>query len=111
MKGRSFSLILLLITTGILVSSCTKPRGADLRSGATTLTPGLKNQMVYGASADGNLYALDAQNGTVKWTFPLNNSGVWTDIISTPAYYDSVIYVASTDQNVYAVNAFSGKEV
>jgi outer membrane protein assembly factor BamB len=67
--------------------------------------------MVYAASADGNLYALDAQNGSVQWTFQLNNSGVWTDIISTPAYYDSVIYVASTDQNIYAVNAFSGKEV
>ena len=111
MKGRSFSLIILLITTGILVASCTKPRRADLPPGATTLTPGQKNQMVYAASADGNLYALDAQNGTVQWTFQLNNSGVWTDIISTPAYYDSVIYVASTDQNIYAVNAFSGKEV
>src|SRR6185312_14186743 len=111
MKGQSFSLVILMITTGILVASCTKPRRADLPPGATTLTPGQKNQMVYAASADGNLYALDAQNGTVQWTFQLNNSGVWTDIISTPAYYDSVIYVASTDQNIYAVNAFSGKEV
>lgn len=67
--------------------------------------------MVFAPSANGKLYAFDAQNGTIKWTFELNNSGVWTDMISSPAYYDSIIYVGSSDQNIYAVNAFTGKEV
>ena len=110
------TLIILLITSGILFASCTKPRTdrniqPNPPSGDTILTPGLNNQMVYAASADGNLYAFDAQNGTIKWTFRLNNSGVWTDMGSSPAYYDSVIYVGSSDQNIYAVNAFTGKEV
>lgn len=50
------------------------------------------------------LYAFDARNGNVIWTFE------GAPIFGTPIIQDSVVYVGSTDGRVYALNVADGSE-
>jgi eukaryotic-like serine/threonine-protein kinase len=60
---------------------------------------------VYFGSGDGNLYALDAASGALRWKFPTG------DVVhASPAFADGVVYVGSWDSNLYAVDAATGKE-
>lgn len=59
--------------------------------------------VAYVASADFNLYALDADTGAEFWSFPTNGA-IW----GQPTYFEDVIYLTSLDQNVYALDAESG---
>ena len=68
-------------------------------------SPVVAQGAVYFGSGDGNLYALDATTGDLKWKFKTG------DVIhSSPAYADGVLYVGSWDSYFYAVDAASGKE-
>ncbi|HUE02346.1 MAG TPA: PQQ-binding-like beta-propeller repeat protein [Bryobacteraceae bacterium] len=68
-------------------------------------SPVVVNGSVYFGSGDGNLYALDAANGNLRWKFPTG------DVVhASPAYDAGVIYVGSWDSNFYAVDAETGKE-
>jgi outer membrane protein assembly factor BamB len=58
---------------------------------------------VYVASQDHNLYALNARDGSVKWTF---TAGAL--LVGTPTLYQGTIYAGSFDQNLYAVDATNG---
>ena len=60
---------------------------------------------VYFGSGDGNLYALDAATGQLKWKFKTG------DVVhASPAYADGVLFVGSWDSYFYAVDAATGKE-
>lgn len=59
--------------------------------------------VAYVASADFNLYALNANTGEKIWAFP-TNAAIW----GQPTYHDGVIFLTSLDQNVYALDAESG---
>jgi eukaryotic-like serine/threonine-protein kinase len=60
---------------------------------------------VYFGSGDGNLYALDAATGELKWKFKTG------DVVhASPAYADGVLFVGSWDSYFYAVDAATGKE-
>jgi outer membrane protein assembly factor BamB len=60
---------------------------------------------VYFGSGDGNVYALDAGSGQLKWKF---HTG---DVVhASPAYADGVVYFGSWDSYFYAVDANSGAE-
>jgi eukaryotic-like serine/threonine-protein kinase len=61
--------------------------------------------IVYFGSSDGNLYALDAVNGNVKWKFKTN--GI---IHTSPALYHDIVYFGSWDTYFYAVDANTGRE-
>ena len=54
---------------------------------------------------NGTLYALDAQNGDLVWTFdkPLSNYA--------PTFAGEVLFQGSTDGSLYAIDAKTGKEV
>jgi eukaryotic-like serine/threonine-protein kinase len=68
--------------------------------------PGInKGPTVYFGSSDGNLYALDAINGSLKWKFKTN--GI---IHTSPALYRGTIFFGSWDTYLYAVDAQTGKE-
>jgi outer membrane protein assembly factor BamB len=69
--------------------------------------PGInKGPTVYFGSSDGNLYALDAISGSLKWKFKTNG------IINTsPALYDGIVYFGSWDTYMYAADAQTGKEI
>lgn len=60
--------------------------------------------IVYVGTGDGNLYALDAASGSMKWSFKSNGSFAY----SSPTYKDGIIYEGSVDNYVYAVNSING---
>jgi outer membrane protein assembly factor BamB len=68
-------------------------------------SPVVVQDAVYFGSGDGNLYALDANSGELKWKFKTG------DVVhASPAYADGVLYVGSWDSFFYAVEAATGKE-
>ena len=60
---------------------------------------------VYFGSGDGNVYALDAATGDLRWKFATG------DVVhASPAFADGVIYIGSWDSYFYAIDAATGKE-
>jgi outer membrane protein assembly factor BamB len=60
---------------------------------------------VYFGSGDGNVYALDAASGELRWKFRTG------DVVhASPAYANGVLYFGSWDSWFYAVDARSGQE-
>jgi eukaryotic-like serine/threonine-protein kinase len=69
-------------------------------------SPVIADGRVYFGSGDGNLYALDAASGELRWKFATG------DVVhASPAYADGVVYVGSFDSRLYAVDARTGKEL
>jgi eukaryotic-like serine/threonine-protein kinase len=60
---------------------------------------------VYFGSSDGNLYALDALKGGLKWKF--KTDGI---IHTSPALYQGTVFFGSWDRYLYAVDSKTGKE-
>lgn len=68
-------------------------------------SPVVAQGAVYFGSGDGNLYALDAASGELRWKFQTG------DVVhSSPAYAAGVLYFGSWDSFFYAVDAATGKE-
>jgi eukaryotic-like serine/threonine-protein kinase len=68
-------------------------------------SPAVWNGAVYFGSGDGNVYALDAASGTLKWKF---HTG---DVVhASPAISDGTLFIGSWDSYFYALDAASGKE-
>ncbi len=61
--------------------------------------------VVYFGSSDGNLYALNADRGNLRWKYKTN--GI---IHTSPALYHRTVYFGSWDTYLYAVDAETGKE-
>jgi outer membrane protein assembly factor BamB len=61
-------------------------------------SPCLANNVLYVGCIDGNLSAINTQNGTKLWDFVPGSA-----ITSSPAYSDGVIYVGSNDGKIYAI--------
>jgi outer membrane protein assembly factor BamB len=68
-------------------------------------SPVVENDAVYFGCGDGNLYALNAANGELRWKFKAG------DVIhASPALANGVVFVGSWDSYFYAVDAKTGKE-
>jgi eukaryotic-like serine/threonine-protein kinase len=68
-------------------------------------SPVVAEGAVFFGCGDGNLYALDAATGALRWKLQTG------DVVhASPAYADGVVYVGSWDSYLYAVEAESGKE-
>jgi outer membrane protein assembly factor BamB len=68
-------------------------------------SPVVAEGAVFFGCGDGNLYALDASTGALRWKLQTG------DVVhASPAYADGVVYVGSWDSYLYAVEARSGKE-
>ncbi len=68
-------------------------------------SPVLGGGSVYFGSGDGNVYALDAQTGDLKWKFQTG------DVVhASPAYADGIVFVGSWDSYFYALDARTGTE-
>ncbi len=66
-------------------------------------SPVLANGVVFFGSGDGNVYALDAASGALRWKYQTG------DVVhASPAFADGVIYVGSWDSYFYALNAGTG---
>jgi len=66
-------------------------------------SPAVAAGVVYAGSADGNLYALDAESGAQKWKFDAKSR-----VPSTPAVSGGLIYFGAYDGNFYALDASTG---
>jgi len=73
-------------------------------NGVITAYPGLKDDVVYVGSWDGNIYALDASTGNLKWKYQTG----W-GIDSTPDVSDGTVFVGSLDNNFYALDEDDGE--
>jgi len=60
---------------------------------------------VYFGSSDGNVYALEAATGAVKWKFKTGDV-----VLSSPALADGTLFIGSWDTYLYALDATSGAE-
>ena len=68
-------------------------------------SPVVDSGHVYFGSGDGNVYALDAMSGALRWKF---HTG---DVVhSSPAIADGTLYIGSFDTWLYAIDAASGTE-
>ena len=69
-------------------------------------SPVVWNGAVYFGSGDGNVYAVDAGSGALKWKFKTG------DVVhASPAIADGKVYIGSWDSYFYALDAATGKEV
>ena len=78
---------------------------SDLASDRIVAAPLQIDDVVYIATADHLLLALDAQTGEELWRFTAGFS-IW----ATPTYYEGTLFVASLDRNLYAIDAADGSE-
>jgi outer membrane protein assembly factor BamB len=68
-------------------------------------SPAVLNGAVYFGSGDGNVYALDAATGALKWKF---HTG---DVVhASPAIADGTLFIGSWDSFFYGLDAATGKE-
>ena len=76
-------------------------------TGGWVLTsPAVSEGVVYAASDDYNLYALDGETGSLLWSYPTG------DVIrSTPTVVDGRVLFGSNDNHLYALDAATGQEL
>jgi len=68
-------------------------------------SPAVSEGKVYFGSGDGNIYALDAASGDVKWKFKTGNV-----VHASPAIAKGTLFVGGFDGYFYALDAATGKE-
>jgi serine/threonine protein kinase len=61
---------------------------------------------VYIGSYDGNLYAIDETDGSVRWRFKTQRG-----IVSRPAPIAEMVIIGSEDKSVYAVSRLNGRAI
>ena len=68
-------------------------------------SPTVWQNSVYFGSGDGNVYALDAVSGQLKWKFQTG------DVVhASPAISDGTLFIGSWDSYFYALDAATGRE-
>jgi outer membrane protein assembly factor BamB len=68
-------------------------------------SPAVWKDAVYFGSGDGNVYALDAATGALKWKFKTG------DVVhASPAIADGTVFIGSWDSYFYAIDAATGAE-
>ena len=68
-------------------------------------SPVVVGDAVYVGSTDGNLYAVNRADGTLRWKFATRGA-----VNSSPAFANGVVFAGSVDGRFYAVDAATGKE-
>jgi outer membrane protein assembly factor BamB len=77
----------------------------DFFLSSPVINPDKKNPAIFFGSSDGNVYALNAFTGELKWKFKTDGS-----IHSSPVLYKNSLYIGGWDANLYAIDAETGKE-
>ena len=68
-------------------------------------SPAVVDGVVYFGSGDTNVYALNANDGSLKWKFQTG------DVVhASPAVANGTVYIGSWDSYFYAIDAAAGKE-
>lgn len=77
----------------------------DFFLSSPVIHPDKQNPSVFFGSSDGNVYALNANTGDLKWKF-----GVKGSFHCSPVLYKNTLYIGSWDANLYALDITTGKE-
>lgn len=72
--------------------------------GRVISSPVVAGDVVYVGSTDGNLYAVNRQDGLLRWKFATRGP-----VSSSPAVHGGLVFASSVDGNVYAVDAATGQ--
>ena len=96
--------------TGVYDNGGITPTGTEAWSLATGgvrmfSSPAVSDGVVFIGSYNNALFAINAQNGKTKWTFPTGDA-----VYSSPAVSNGVVYAGSFDNNLYAIDAATGAE-
>jgi outer membrane protein assembly factor BamB len=83
-----------------------KPGSVGGRGGVIT-SPVVSHGVVYCASSDGRLHAVDGQSGKEEWSSGPGLAGA----SSSPAVAGAVVYVGSDDGILYALHVITGNEI
>jgi len=70
--------------------------------------PAKQGDTVFVTSIDRNIYALNAADGTEKWTHVLNGAGAGSAVLSADG---DLVYAGSFGNEIYALNAADGSDV
>ena len=81
--------------------------------GEVDASPAVVDGVVYDASFDGNMYAINASDGAKIWNTTLGAAlnGTGEMAFSSPAVADGLIYIGGADGNIDALNASSGVQI
>src|SRR5688572_12400196 len=71
--------------------------------GRVLSSPAIVGDVVYVASTDGSLYAINRADGTQRWKFDSKGP-----IASSPAVAGGLVFISSVDGLIYAVDAATG---
>lgn len=66
-------------------------------------TPAIADGAVFLPTYDGTMYALDAEDGTIRWQFETGDA-----LVGGPIFSDGTIYFGSSDGFLYALDAETG---
>jgi len=82
-----------------------KPYWTFSTNGRIAASPAVVDGVVYVASLDGYLYAIDANTSSQRWSIAIQTGSY---LESSPAVADGVVYVSSFDGMFYAFDASKG---
>lgn len=85
-------------TDGSQIWFFTSPYSRRQLTGYQYSSPAISGSVVYFGSCDGYLFALDAYNGSIIWSYQ-----VGTYVFASPAIANGVVYIGSYDGNIYAL--------
>jgi len=70
-------------------------------------SPSVINDVIYLASADGTIYAINTENGNEIWNKKIYTKSLTSTnyLISSPASAESIIYIGTPDGVLYAINS------
>jgi outer membrane protein assembly factor BamB len=74
--------------------------------GAVVSSPSIADGIAYFGSQDKNIYAVNAQDGSLIWKFATGDR-----IKSSPAVVDGRVYTGADDGNVYCLDAYNGTQI
>ncbi|MNE30774.1 Serine/threonine-protein kinase AfsK [compost metagenome] len=77
----------------------------DFFLSSPVINPDKQNPSIFFGSSDGNVYALNANTGELKWKFEAKGS-----IHCSPVLYKNTLYIGSWDANLYAIDIQTGKQ-
>ncbi len=93
--------------TGVYTSPTTPTLGTLAWKFSTTgrfvSTPAVHGDVVFAGNTDGNVYAVDAQDGALKWKFATNGP-----VSSSPAVSNGLVIAGSVDGRIYAIDEAAG---
>src|SRR6266478_5293845 len=109
-KGALFSGLILLLLLGLglgvmVLRASSVTQQWVFHTNSPMFSPAVANGLVYAASMDGKLHAVDAQSGQEKWSF---STGSPNYVAMTVAH--GIVYANTTEGKVYAFDARLGSQ-